>query len=147
MDKEVMISIQGTQFYEDEETVELLTDGMMSGSDGNYRITYLESEMTGLEGTTTTFEVCKNSVILIREGALSSQMVFEEGKKHLSVYDMGFGAMMIGISARHVHTDMNENGGLIEIDYAIEIDNAAAGENSFRVCVRELEGNGMQAGK
>ena len=36
-----------------------------------------------------------------------------------------------------MRADLNDRGGSIEIDYAIEIDHALAGQNLFQISVRE----------
>ncbi|SMC53924.1 DUF1934 domain-containing protein [Papillibacter cinnamivorans] len=142
--KEVIISIQGKQSFDDagEETVELVTSGTYSGTENGYTLSYLESELTGLEGTTTTFQIERGRVTLLRMGPVSSQMIFEEGKKHFSLYETVYGAMTIGVSASRVKTELSDLGGDIEIDYAIEIDHAVAGENIFKINVREVGANG-----
>ena len=137
--KPVVIEIQGRQSFQGSkpESMQLVTDGLYWGSDGKYMISYPESEMTGLAGTTTTFEVSGNSASLIREGAVTSHMIFEPGRKHLSLYDMGFGALTIGVNASKVKSNLSETGGTLEIDYKIEIEHMIAGENSFLITVRE----------
>ena len=76
---------------------------------------------------------------LLREGQVNSQMVFEEGRRHLSMYDTPYGALSIGIDTRRMKVRLGETGGDIEIDYAIEIDHAVAGENLFRINVKSRE--------
>jgi len=41
------------------------------------------------------------------------------------------------VNTRHLHADLTERGGDIEIDYAIEIDHTVAGRNVFQINVRE----------
>lgn len=137
--KPVVIEIEGSQSFQGSspESMKLVTDGFYWGSDGKIMISYPESEMTGLAGTTTTFEVAGNSASLIREGTVNSHMIFEPGRKHLSLYDMGFGALTVGVNASKVRSDLNESGGTLEIDYKIEIEHMITGENSFLITVRE----------
>lgn len=137
--KPMVIEIVSRQAFvgAEPETMELVTDGTLSTDGDKYLISYHESEVTGLQGTVTTFEVDSKSVTLTREGTVTSQMVFQPGKKHLSLYDMGFGALTIGINAKKVKNALDSRGGTIEIDYAIEIEHMVAGENSFRIKVRE----------
>ena len=144
MENNVIISIQGRQSFEDQEpeVIELVTEGQLSqdGEDG-YTLSYQESELTGLEGTLTTFQVEPNRVTLLRVGEVNSQMVFEEGRRHLSMYNTPYGALAVGISTRKMKAHLSEAGGSIEIDYAIEIDHAVAGENLFRIQVRQKGSN------
>ena len=140
MENNVIISIRGCQRGEaaQDETIELVTEGCLQpdGADG-YTLSYQESEVTGLEGTLTTIQVEGEQVTLMRVGEFNAQMVFQEGRRHLSMYNTPYGAMAIGVNTRHLLADLNDQGGDIEIDYAIEIDHAVAGENLFRIQVRQ----------
>jgi len=140
MEKSVIISVKGKQSFagEDDETIELVTEGRLTrAGEGEYTLSYQESELTGLEGTLTTFQVERERVTLLREGEVNSQMVFEEGRRHLSMYDTPYGALTIGINTRRLRASLGENGGNIEIEYAIEIDHSLAGQNFFRIDVKE----------
>lgn len=140
MDKSVIISIKGKQSYEnvEDETIELVTEGLLAKEgEGAYTLSYQESELTGLEGTLTTFQIERDRVTLLRVGEVNSQMVFEEGRRHLSMYDTPYGALSVGINTRKMRAELDARGGSIEIDYAIEIDHALAGQNLFRIHVRE----------
>ena len=139
MEKDVVISIKGIQKYEgqDSDTIELVTEGRLTRDEGGYTLSYQESELTGLEGTLTTFQVEPDRVTLLRVGEFNSQMVFQEGRRHLAMYNTPYGSMTIGVNTRHLHADLTERGGDIEIDYAIEIDHTVAGRNVFQINVRE----------
>lgn len=140
MDKSVIISIKGKQSFEgvEDEVTELVTEGLLAKEgDGEYTISYQESELTGLEGTLTTFQIEDGRVILMRVGEYNSQMVFEEGRRHLSMYETPYGALSIGVNTRKMRASMGDAGGDIMIDYAIEIDHAVAGQNLFQINVRE----------
>ena len=146
MEKDVIISIKGTQKYEHNapDVIELVTQGRLKEREGGYTLTYQESELTGLEGTRTTIEVEDEQVTLLREGGVNSQMVFQEGRRHMSMYNTPYGAIEIGISTRHLMADLHAQGGNIEIDYAIEVDHALAGRNIFQINVKEAQGTGLE---
>ena len=63
-------------------------------------------------------------------------MVFEEGRRHLSMYETPYGELSIGVNTKRMRSTLGEAGGDLEIDYAIEIDNLLAGENLFRMNVK-----------
>ena len=140
MDKDVILSIRGQQIFDngEPEVTELVTEGTLS-SDGDeeYTLSYQESELTGLEGTLTTFQIEPERITLLRIGEVNSQMVFEQGRRHLSLYDTPYGSLSVGVSTRKMHAELGLSGGSIEIDYAIEIDHAVAGQNLFQINVRE----------
>lgn len=143
MEKDVIISIKGMQKYEDAEpdTIELVTEGRLErDGESGYTLSYQESQLTGLEGTLTTFQIEPERITLMRVGEVNAQMVFEQGRRHLSMYNTPYGAMAVGVNTRHVKSSIGESGGDIEIDYAIEIDHAIAGRNSFQINVRESQG-------
>ena len=139
MEKEVVISIKGMQKYEGmpPDVVELVTEGRMARDGSSYTLSYQESELTGLEGTLTTILVDGEQVTLMRMGEFNSQLVFQEGRRHLSLYNTPYGAMTIGVNTRHLLAELTDQGGDIEVDYAIEVDHALAGRSVFRINVRE----------
>ncbi len=141
MEKDVVISIKGIQKYEgaEQDVIELVTAGRLSRDGGQYTLSYQESELTGLEGTLTTIQVEGEQVTLMRMGQFNSQMVFQEGRRHLSMYNTPYGAMAIGVNTRHLLAQVDDQGGDIEIDYAIEIDHALAGRSIFRINIKRAE--------
>ena len=142
MEKEVLISIKGMQKYEGTppDVMELVTKGRLARDGEGYTLSYQESELTGLEGTLTTIQVEGEQVTLMRVGEFNSQLVFQEGRRHLSMYNTPYGAMAIGVNTRHLLASLNDQGGDIEVDYTIEVDHALAGRNIFRINVREAGG-------
>ena len=135
----VIISIKGSQVNAESgpEEMELVTPGrLVRDAQGRYTISYEESELTGLEGTTTVLQIEGGRVTLLREGSVNSQMVFEEGCRHLSMYETPYGALSVGINTRRMKNTVGEDGGDLEIDYAVEIDNLLAGQNLFRMSVK-----------
>lgn len=138
MKREVVLFIQGRQRYENQEpeVIELTTEGTMEFRDSGWDISYQESALTGLEGVTTTFRVEPGKVILTREGALKSQMVFEEGVDHDSLYQMPFGALLLTVRATSVFFDIVPDGGTIDLSYNINIENTEAGVIDYHLDIR-----------
>ena len=141
MEKTVMISVKGMQKYEGAppDVVELVTEGVLARYGKSYTLSYQESELTGLEGTLTTIQVDGDEVTLLRVGEFNSQMVFREGRRHLSLYNTPYGAMTIGVHTRHLLAEFTDQGGELEVDYSVEVDHTVAGRNIFRISVKELE--------
>lgn len=137
--KNVMISIRSRQEYEgtSPDSIELTTTGALMRTNGGFQLSYEESELTGLEGTRTSFHISPNRVILTRSGQLNSEMVFEKGVRHLSHYITPAGCLEVGVATRKMHSTIDETGGVLEVDYSIDIDHQLAGESSFSLTVRE----------
>ena len=141
MKREVVLAIRGRQTYADQEPeiIELVTNGTMEFRDNGWDISYQETELTGLEGVTTTFRVEAGKVTLDRTGKLRSQMVFQEGIPHESLYQMPFGALMICVKATQLFFDITPDGGMIDLVYDIEIENTAAGTIDYHLDIRTVE--------
>ena len=136
----VIISIRGTQSYEQQEddVIELVTEGKLEQEDeGHFTLSYQESEVTGLEGTLTTFQIEPERVTLMRLGEVNSEMGFELGRRHLSMYETPYGALAMGVNTRELSSALNERGGELRIVYDIELDHALAGRNTFEIHVQE----------
>ena len=134
--EKIMISIDGTQNFGngDSNNVELTTAGELNVMADSYTLKYEESELTGMEGTTTEITVSNSGVVsLMRSGTVNSNMIFEEGKRHLSYYDTNDGAFSIGVFASYVDTVLEQNYGEISITYAMDVDDKPIGENEIRV--------------
>lgn len=139
MNKNVIINVKGTQtdISNDTNTVELITEGKYYQKGSNYYVTYKESEVTGMLGTTTTLKVGNGVVTLMRFGKVNNQFVFQKGQKHISSYETEYGVFTIGVYAENVNIDINDTGGEICVGYQIEIDNQSAGKNNFYMQIRE----------
>ena len=125
----VTLMIRGTQKYPEQEPeiIELTTDGTMELRNGGWDISYEETALTGLEGVTTTFRVEPDKVILTRTGNLKSQMIFQKGVEHNSLYQMPFGALMLTVKATSLFYDIVPDGGVIDLSYDISIENTESG--------------------
>ena len=66
-------------------------------------------------------------ITLTRSGRLQSQMIFQVGILHESLYRMEFGAMLIGVCAIDLDYSMSEDGGTVELAYRIDIEHSAGG--------------------
>ena len=138
MKQPVVLSIRGRQSYDGQEpdVIELVTDGTMEFVDGGWDISYEETELTGMAGVTTTFRVESGKVTLRRTGKLRSEMVFQEGMRHESLYQLDFGALLMTVTAKQVYFDIVPDGGVIDIVYSIEIENSAAGTVDYHLDIR-----------
>ena len=142
MRKDVIITLKGVVSPEnDEELMELITEGRLYLKNGSYFITYRESELTGMVGVTTTLKVEAGGVTVMRNGPMSTHMVFRQGEKHYGLYQLEGGEpMTIAVRTSRVHQTICDFGGDVEIDYSIEINNVPTAENKLRLNVREQVG-------
>ncbi len=131
-------SLQQTPDGEPERT-RLTTAGTLETDGEAVVLTYEESALTGLEGTVTSFRVEPTRAVLERRGTLESRMVFQPGVEDCSLYDMGFGALMIRVRGVELRSDLSPDGGTLEIRYEVVIEEEAAGSVAYRIEVHPAE--------
>ena len=135
---EVVLSLKGRQSYIDQEPdeIELVTEGVLEQIGDCWQLSYDESDLTGLAGVHTKFHIEPGKVTLTRTGKLNSQMVFQEGVSHDSLYQVEFGALMITVCAKKVEPKLSLNGGTLDLVYAIEIEQNAAGQIDYHLDIQ-----------
>ena len=138
MEQAVVLSIRGRQSYLDQEPeiIELVTEGVLEQQNDGWKLSYQESDLTGMEGVTTTFRIEPQKITLTRSGTLSSERVFQEGIVHESLYKVEFGALMISVCASKISTQLTKEGGTVDLVYTIEIEQSAAGTIDYHLEIR-----------
>ena len=143
MKKDVTINIRGiynTGEDEENDVIELFTTGEFYRKDGNYYISYEESEATGFEGTRTTLKVEDQSCVTLSrdgKGDEHTQLIVQNGVRHQCHYDIGFGDLMIGVSGKSIRSTLGENGGQLEFKYSLDVNSMLASNNEMLIIVRE----------
>ena len=134
----VTLFIRGEQYFDDvdPDATELVTEGTLELMEEGMRLTYQETSLTGMEGTTTTFEITGPQVTLRRAGTVNSQMVFEEGRQHTSLYETPYGELSVDIQTSALRHNLSDRGGLLEIRYSIAVEHTVTGRNSFKIRVK-----------
>ena len=140
METNALITLSGSQQVDGEtDTYELTTVGKYIKRDGKYYVTYEGTELTGYEGTTTTLKIKDDCVSMIRFGKSNSQMVFEKEKKYIGHYDTPFGALNVGVTTNRMKVDIDDDGGEIDLDYMVELNNSMPVHNGLHLTIRKVE--------
>lgn len=136
MKYEVFLTVRGEQKYDGGETdrIELTADGTLEDTADGWMISYDQVEQS--EQTHTTLLVGAQRVVLHRGGALKSEMIFEEGETHTSVYELPYGALMLATGTDSIRHKLSERGGLLEIRYRIAADGQMQSKNSLKIQIR-----------
>lgn len=138
--KKAIISVKGTQKNDQNEsdTIELITEGNFYIKGNTFYVVYEESELSGMDGTTTTLKITEDKVTLLRFGTNKSKMVFEKNKRYESDYDTPYGKILLGILPTDVKVAMSEAGGEITIKYALDLNNKTVSDNELYLKVWEV---------
>lgn len=140
MRKEVLVTVKGTQTNDlgEKDTIELITLGNYFLKNSSYYIMYNETELSGMEGTTTTLKAEPARVTLNRMGSSELKQVFEEGVHNEGNYVTPYGSMYMRVLPRKVQVDLDEMGGSINLEYEIELAREKLGYNTLSITVREV---------
>ena len=125
--------------FQGDDTVETTLYGEISTRGSTFFIKY-EEESEGMGGvfTEVSFDLAKPKEISIsRSGALESCMYFEEGKRHICVYDTGIMPFEICIFSRTVDNQLATSG-ILNLVYLIEIKGACAQKTVFKMEVERI---------
>ncbi len=122
----------------EEERVEFVTEALFRSDEEGYTVEYDESKVTGMEGTKTLILLRPNEISISRMGTRNSHLRFEQGKKHVTLYETEGGMLSMGVSSNKVFVQMNEGGGRAEFDYQLEINSVPASDNHFCMKVWEV---------
>ena len=133
-----LLNVKGVQQYHDQEpdVIELTTEASLTGENGVLFLRYAESDLTGLKGTDTVFELHRNKVVLRRTGAVTSEMIFIPGEVHQSLYNTEEGALLITVRTTAVEDEMTLTGGSLHVAYGITVEGLGTGQIDYWLNVR-----------
>lgn len=141
-EKDVIIELHSVHAYDrdDSESFDFSTDGTYSFEDGVGRLSYWESEVTGLPGTRTRVEISPQEIVVDRSGTVSSRMEFREGVKNTFQYHTPFGMADVRMDTHKLRSSFDEHGGVAELDYVLDLEHTVAVRNKFHLKVTEQTG-------
>ena len=122
---------------DDVEKMEMTMDASYHDDGTRVCIRYKESELTGMEGSTTSVSFQKNDpgvISMLRDGAVKTALIFEQGQRHLCVYQTPIMPFEVGVYTKKVHNGI-EKEGVLEMDYTVEIRGAQAERTKFQMRV------------
>ena len=120
------------------EPVEMLMEGKLLTNDHRVELVYAESELTGMQGSITAIGFDRANpdlVSMIRTGPVRTAFTFEEGKRHICLYNTPFSEFEICVRTIKVKNRLLEKNKL-ELDYLIEVHGAQAEHCYMQITVR-----------
>ena len=140
IEKQIILFVRGEQTYDSvaPEVTELATEGIMTLDGEEIGLSYEETELTGMKGTTTRFTIRGDTVVLERTGMIQSRMEFKQGERSSSLYETPWGTMVVDIATTKLAHRLTERGGVMEIVFTIAVNHQVTGENRFKIRVKEV---------
>ena len=112
-----------------EESSTLTTDCTVAEKGGKIEIEYAESEITGMDGSTTKlfFDTREPGLVsLLREWSVSSAFVFEAGRRHLCVYNTPYFPIELCVDTKEMQNTLTYDGGSFHAVYLVEMNGVLA---------------------
>ncbi|MBQ7907347.1 MAG: DUF1934 domain-containing protein [Clostridia bacterium] len=123
----------------DGEVIETTLYGKLS-TQGEYFVLEYDEEGEGMGGVHTQVKFKGSSMkelSIVRTGAIDAFMYFEEGKRHVCVYNTGIMPFEICIFSKSVDNQLLDSG-VLELVYLIEIKGACAQKTVFKMEVEKI---------
>lgn len=134
--KNVMLKIEGKQKTSDgeENVIELTTEGKLYEKENAVYLVYEESQISGLEGSTTTVKLAKDKISMKRYGSASSEMVFEKGKRYKAEYNTPFGTFGMEVLTMEMDYHINDaSKGNVYIEYHVSLQGLTESSNQLNI--------------
>lgn len=139
MGENIIVTIKTSQIDTKGETedMELVTEGKYYKKNDAIYIVYEESEISGMEGTTTTLKILKDCVIMKRFGKTNSELIFEKGKRFKTKYKTSFGDLSMETLTKSVEIKCSDDSKAmdININYDINITGLFEGKNIISIII------------
>lgn len=136
MKKKAIITVDSTVLSEEEDLIGVVTPGEFYKIKDGFKVEYNETKLSGMEGTKTTIIIRTNSFDLIREGTTETKMEFENNKKTISLYKTPYGVMDVKIDTKKLDINVNEDGGVINAMYILEIGGESALKTNLTIDIK-----------
>ena len=122
MEKRAIISVKSFSDIDPNEAIEVVTPGTFIIHDEWFKAIYEESEISGMDGTTTTLNIKDNSMVLERVGSINTNMEFKEGVTAVSLYNTPYGILDLNVDTKKLKINIDENGGEIHSKYVLGLE-------------------------
>ena len=140
MTKDVMISIRGLQFMDDDsdDEIETLQRGQYYEKNCS-RFLIFDEYMEGFkEPAKNVMRFKEKEMTLTKRGLINVQLDFEEGKKNLTSYRTPYGVMMLGVDTRRISLEETPDELTLKIDYVLEANYEFVADCQISVCARSV---------
>ena len=136
MEKSAIISVRSFSDLNKDEVIEVVTPGKFHLGESEFKAVYVESEISGMDGTTTTLVIKDEALILEREGSTTTRMEFKKGEEVVSLYNTPYGMMNINIYTKELDIDMDDDGGVVYTKYILGLEGQSGITIELKVKIR-----------
>ena len=139
MTKDIRVSVSGIQFeIEPEEPVELITFGDYYHKNGKHYILYDEIDMEEGENIKNRIKIGDGKIEVVKSGTTNGQLIFEQGKNHMTYYDTAMGSLLMGINTASIRMIEEEDHIQAKVRYSLEMNYNHISECEITIDVRSV---------
>lgn len=139
MNKKAIISVISKQKGYEDDIIEVVTPGKFYKKDGKYYVVYEETELSGMDGTTTILKVENDEFTLSRKGTINSKMSFKKNGTDHILYSTPQGSLSFSMDILNVKVDLNDEGGNIYSNYNLNVAEGQSISTELNVNVKIIE--------
>ncbi len=135
------INITGRQYYDEADGIEpgeiiLRTTGTYTERGGARFIAYKEYDVDNPKiSYTSVLKVEPGKLTMMRAGS-ATRLILEQGKRHLCLYDTGYGSLSVGVFTSSLEASLGKKGGRLSVKYTLDIDSNLSSSNEIQVEVK-----------
>ena len=134
--KNAIVTITDRHFQDGEEySCELTTSGRFEITENGCTVIYNETDEEMTNCLTTLDVVGSQKITMTRSGKYNTEMVIEKDRRHTCFYSTPYGELIMGIYAKMISNQIDENGGTLKFAYTIDFNNDLASENDLDISV------------
>ena len=140
MEKKKYVFVISSEITTDGEksNIELTTTGSYSRLNGRWVLLYDEMSEDKTTVIKTIVKVDEKSVMITRNGDVSSKLIMTEGERNMCQYRTQFGDILLGVYCNEVINKLNDNGGTISMSYTLDVNASVLSENNVMIKIREV---------
>lgn len=123
MKKSVRLRITALQRDESgqDETISLESEGIY-GDNGKFKyVSYEETELSGLPGTTTTVRIYPDRCVLTRTGSFMQRIEYIPGQETHAGYETPAGILPVKVVTKTLDDRLTDDGGKFRLVYEVEV--------------------------
>ncbi|MDR1573362.1 MAG: DUF1934 domain-containing protein [Clostridiales Family XIII bacterium] len=135
-----MLKIIGSQITRNEgdERMEFITEGKYVEEDGSVLLSYAESELSGIEGCTTSLRITGGKIKMERYGGLigvDTAIEFEQGRRFKGYYETPFGSIEMEVLTNSIVNNIKHDNasGYLDIDYNISLKGVTESRSRLKI--------------
>lgn len=132
----VMVRVRGTQkdAAGEQQVIETTSEGTYAFRSGKHYIRYVDCSLSQEKSTSTVLKFTKDSLLLLRKGAVDSEQQFIAGQETHSIYRTPYGNLNLSAATDRLSVVFDAvQGGQITVGYALAVNGAFQSDNTLQI--------------